>query len=382
MHHIIFRLLFVPIALLFAINASAQPGANNVVKQETKLTLKGKVGAGFDSMWAALMEPEKGTYVGQQSRISKRSFTITTPLPNPGIYLLMVGDPRKQSTLKYFNIFLENGKAAVTVSDDGSDYQVDEGTPPKAFKALILYFGSDFDSLSMISKMVESAGTYHYSPDSLAQVRKVIAGRIAQKIPSFLDAYKSTAVAPFLLNLVWGLNYPIADVEGWMNAIDSSAMENQYGQSIRELVNVEKTLGYGRPAPLFVQNDPDGNPVSLEKFKGQFVLLDFWASWCGPCRQENPNVVNAYNKYKAKNFTVLGVSLDRDKKKWVQAINDDGLTWTHVSDLGFWSNAVAQLYRVSSIPQNYLLDPEGKIIGKNLRGYELDAFLEKVLSHN
>jgi peroxiredoxin len=148
------------------------------------------------------------------------------------------------------------------------------------------------------------------------------------------------------------------------------------------LAEVEKLLGYGQLAPGFTQNDTEGKPVSLSSFKGRYVLIDFWASWCGPCRQENPNVVRAFEKYKAKNFTVLGVSLDRDRQKWVQAIAADQLYWTQVSDLGFWNNAAAKLYRVSSIPQNYLLDPDGRIIGKNLRGEELNAFLEKTLANN
>jgi thiol-disulfide isomerase/thioredoxin len=110
------------------------------------------------------------------------------------------------------------------------------------------------------------------------------------------------------------------------------------------------------------------------------VLLDFWASWCGPCRQENPNVVRNYNKYKAKNFTVVGVSLDKPEGKsaWLDAIKNDGLAWTQVSDLKFWNNAAAALYQVSSIPQNYLIDPNGKIIAKNLRGEDLDAKLQEL----
>ena len=134
----------------------------------------------------------------------------------------------------------------------------------------------------------------------------------------------------------------------------------------------------------FTQADTSGNLVSLSSFRGKYVLVDFWASWCGPCRNENPNVVENFNQFQNKNFTVLGVSLDRpgQKDKWLEAIHHDGLTWTHISDLQFWNNAVAKLYHISSIPQNLLVDPQGKIIGKNLRGPDLKAKLCEIFGCN
>ncbi|MCK7558955.1 AhpC/TSA family protein [Chitinophaga sedimenti] len=135
----------------------------------------------------------------------------------------------------------------------------------------------------------------------------------------------------------------------------------------------------GQTAPDFTLPDVNGKMVSLSAMRGKYVLVDFWASWCGPCRQENPNVVAAFNTYKAKNFTILGVSLDEDKGKWQQAIANDKLAWAHVSDLRQWESAVVPLYNITGIPTNILLDPSGKIIAANLRGPQLEAKLAEVL---
>ena len=132
-------------------------------------------------------------------------------------------------------------------------------------------------------------------------------------------------------------------------------------------------------APDITMNDTEGKPFSLSSLKGKYVLVDFWASWCGPCRGENPNIVEAYNKFKDKNFTILGVSLDEDKDAWLKAIKDDNLTWKQISDLKGWNNAAVPLYGFDAIPYNVLVDPEGKIIATSLRGSTLQLFLAKTL---
>jgi peroxiredoxin len=160
-------------------------------------------------------------------------------------------------------------------------------------------------------------------------------------------------------------------------ALKNSPPGRQYGKMLEGL----KLTTIGAQAPNFTQNTPDGKSVSLNDYRGKYVLVDFWASWCGPCRQENPAVIKAYNAYKNRNFEVLGVSLDNEngRDKWMKAIKDDQLTWTQVSDLHGWQNEAAKRYGIQSIPQNFLVDPTGKIVASNLRGEELQARLAQFI---
>lgn len=161
--------------------------------------------------------------------------------------------------------------------------------------------------------------------------------------------------------------------------LDPIIQSSYYGLKMNELLASEKNTVVGGLAPAFTLSSPEGKSIELASFKGKYVLIDFWASWCAPCRAENPNVVLAYARFKKKNFEIIGVSLDENKDQWLAAIKKDKLGWTHVSDLDGWNSKVVSLYNIRSIPSNVLVDPEGKIIAKDLRGADLENKLAAVL---
>jgi len=200
------------------------------------------------------------------------------------------------------------------------------------------------------------------------------------KNKQYLAENPSSPIAMFIFRQWAGYDINADEAEPIFLSLSEKLRSGPAGKEMAEKIEIAKKTGVGRMAMDFTQNDTLGNPVSLSSFKGKHVLIDFWASWCGPCRQENPNVVKAFNNYKDKGFTVLGVSLDQPnaKDKWMKAIHDDKLTWTQVSDLKYWKNEVAVQYGIQAIPQNYLIDPQGKIIGKNLRGEALNKKLEEI----
>ncbi len=200
-------------------------------------------------------------------------------------------------------------------------------------------------------------------------------------LKTFVRSNPNSYLSLLALSSLGGPSADPAVLEPLFNSLSQNLRDLDQARQLYTSIQALKATAIGVQAPDFTQNDVNGLPVKLSSFKGRYVLIDFWASWCPPCRQENPNVVKAYTKYKGKKFTVLGVSLDRPgaKQDWLNAIKADGLNWTQVSDLQYWNNAAAALYFVRSIPQNFLIDPNGKIIAKNLRGQELEDKLAELL---
>ena len=198
----------------------------------------------------------------------------------------------------------------------------------------------------------------------------------------FIRKHPDYFISLVTLNEVIGhLPENVPSLKKMYNQLDKSLQQTATGTKTKTTLDKFDTVSIGRSAPLFSATDTSGHPVKLADYRGKYVLIDFWASWCGPCREENPLVVKAYHQYKDRNFDILSVSLDQPGKReaWLKAIHDDQLDWTHVSDLKYWNNEVAQLYMVKSIPQNFLIDPKGKIIAANLRGEALSKKLAELI---
>lgn len=166
----------------------------------------------------------------------------------------------------------------------------------------------------------------------------------------------------------------------YADAIKDNFKNNPAVQRFERTMQEVKPVSVGHKAPDFTVMGIDGKPVKLSDYKGKYVLLDFWASWCGPCRQENPNVVKQYNIYKSKGLNILGISLDDNKDQWQQAINHDKLTWNHASDLKKFDGPTERLYHIEAIPSNFMIDPQGIIIAKNITGSDLEDFLNKTFN--
>lgn len=202
---------------------------------------------------------------------------------------------------------------------------------------------------------------------------------LMDQIKTMLPEMGASFIAVFTANNFLNGQTDLPVLESLAEKLQKENPSPKYAQAFIAGVKRIRGIGVGDVAPDFSLNSPEGEQVALSSLRGKYVLLDFWASWCGPCRKENPNVVRLYEQYKNKNFEIYGVSLDRDKDAWLKAIKDDNLTWVHGSDLKYWSSDVAVQYGVNGIPATYLLDQEGRVIAKNLRGIALEKKLEELL---
>jgi peroxiredoxin len=370
------KLLFSAVALLPMLAFS----------QGTKFTVQGKLGNYNAPAKVYLQYRKEGKTIIDSAVLTNGGFKFTGDagaVPSQAYILLNEKGAGMNSTRDYKAIYVEPGVITVNSVAEAAKAKV-EGTKTNAeneeYHALLKPVNDGYDAIEAKDKAAtdDVKKSDAYVKQSKAD-EKAIEEQEKTLNKKFIQSHPNSVIS---LNVLQSFAYSAdyKDIEPLYNGLSADVKATKSGMEFGAIMSKLKGVAIGATAPEFAEADTAGKMVSLSSFRGKYVLIDFWASWCGPCRQENPNVVKAYNQYKTKNFTIVGVSLDRPnaKEAWLKAIHKDGLTWTQLSDLQFWKSKTADLYGVRGIPQNFLLDPNGKIIGKNLRGDDLEAKLAEL----
>jgi peroxiredoxin len=318
----------------------------------------------------------------QKIEVLDGKFSFKGMIDEPVPAFLSLAEDYKKIGTKPKEFILDKGIISIEITSDLASAVV-KGS--KAQDDLFQYnieqtpYSTKINEINIEAQRLSSSGI---SADSIAQLFR-IPFRDANRALSdfqlkFVQKNSSAFISLLLIpNIARSTNNYI-EADSLLASLQDNIESSATAKTIREYIISQKKTSVGALAPDFRLADTAGKKIALSALKGKYVLLDFWAAWCGPCRQENPNVVQAFKTYKNDGFTVFGVSLDKEKKSWLKAIHDDNLQWQHVSDLKFWASEAAILYGITSIPRNFLLDPSGKIIGRDLRGQDLLDKLEEL----
>ena len=283
----------------------------------------------------------------------------------------------------YFTFYIEPGTMEISGRGDSLKLMSVKGSlvnsDDKLYKARMKQVTQWEENDSKIYEQAYKDKNRHVM-DSLDEVDNEILAAKRQIVAAFVKDYPKSMRGAMAIVENYSYYAEVSDVEPLYNELDPFIQNSPKGKEIKKMIDTYAKVAIGKPAPDITQYTPDSSQLSLSSLKGKYVLIDFWASWCGPCRRENPNVVAAYKQFKDKGFTVFGVSYDTNKGRWKKAISDDHLDWNQVSDLQGWQNSTSGEYGIKAIPSNVLVDKNGVIIAKNIFGDKLTDKLKEVLN--
>jgi len=342
-----------------------------------KFVIKGEI-KGKDAGNIKLMKYTDGKWIAEDSaKITKGIYELKgkTDLPELRIVAL---EPREMVA----QFFAENGSMTLQSWSDSLNKSVVKGS--KSNETFKLYQ----EELTNLTKEAQGMQQRYMAAQSRGDQDGMKKAQIDYEAmnenlnvyaKNFIREHKNSTVSPLIAMMQFGQTITAAEIDTLLAFFDPSIKGSIYISELKKIADKMRATEVGTLAPDFTLPTPEGTTFTLSSTRGKYVMIDFWAAWCQPCRRENPNVVALYGKYKDKGFDIVGVSLDRTKEDWVKAIADDQLSWHQVSELKFWQSEIAQKYGVSAIPCTFLLDKEGKIIAKNLRGDDLARKLEELM---
>jgi peroxiredoxin len=359
-------------------------------QQQDQFEIKGKIGKYNAPARVYLIYQLGANKVTDSAIITNGNFNFKGNVLNPGGALLImdakgVGLDRLDTTADNLTFYVDKGQFAINSPDSVSKAQITGSRINDDNKKLMAQLSPIIEKAKHLTaqRMVASSAERNSAEfqNTIIQKQKELQAEQKAALKIFIASNPDSYLSLLALYSVGGPSPDPTELDPLYNSLSERLKNTETAKIFKNALDGLRITAIGATAPDFSQADVNGVPVKLSSFRGKYVLIDFWASWCGPCREENPNVVKAYNKYKEKNFTILGVSLDKmeGKDNWLSAIKSDGLSWTQVSDLKFWNNEVAALYKVTAIPSNFLIDPNGKIVAKDLRGDDLENKLKQLL---
>jgi len=312
---------------------------------------------------------EQTTEVIDSTEVSEGKFTFKGKMDLPDLRVLRLNDREF-----FAQFFLDNSKVTVVANKDSLRKTKVTGSPTND---VFMVFSDEMTKVQrqvteLQNKYIKAmqAGNQSEADNAKIDYQALIDNNLVYT-KNFVKQNSKSVIAPFITLAQLANQISVSELDSIVSKFPSELDGSLYVSELKTILEKNKKTDVGAFAPDFTLNTPDDKPFQLSSLKGKIVLVDFWAAWCAPCRQENPNVVKLYQQYHSKGFEILGVSLDKNKEDWVKAIKDDKLDWIQVSDLKYWDSEVAKLYMVSAIPQSFLLDQEGKIIAKGLRGADL-----------